>query len=52
MKAQYIKPQTKAYKLPGSNVMLDTSNGGGGVTEKPRARENFVTFELEDEDNE
>lgn len=39
MKTAYIKPQTTAYKLPGSNVMLGTSGNGGGVTEPPRARE-------------
>lgn len=46
MKTQYIKPKTTAYKLPGSNVMLNTSTDGGGVTEKPRAREFF--FEQEE----
>lgn len=54
MKTQYIKPQITTYKLPGSNVMLDTSGGGGGVNEKPRAREyNFGFFEEEElEENE
>lgn len=47
MKKRYIKPNTTAHKLHGTNVMLVTSGGSeGGVTEKPRAREFF--FEPEE----
>ena len=55
MKTQYIKPETTAHKLHGTNVMLVTSGDSeGGVTEKPRAREyNFGFFEEEElEENE
>ena len=46
MKKRYIKPNTTAHKLHGTNVMLSTSGSEGGVTEKPRAREFF--FEPEE----
>lgn len=53
MKTTYIKPQTTAQKLHGTNVMLGTSGNGGGVTEPPRAREHntfdFFSFEEEEE---